>query len=219
MKGMSDKGPVPNGWSHSGSGEQWMVWQSQQDRLSLHFDNNSMCCVISWPFPASCCPCIAVMSTTSVKLMWWLVFFFFLLTWSLTHLCLFSFNTADGNSYQVSISFSPLLYPGYCITSLFLHTEKADHLSKIHFEIAWWFHSKYRCETTLSTFINFTHRTHRIKYKCTQLRIKKAAQTEAFTWVEQTLLSRHACCLDIKSVILVLRWSWFSFFPPIFLIL
>lgn len=33
--------------------------------------------------------------------------FFFLLTWSLTHLCLFSFNTADGNSYQVSISFFP----------------------------------------------------------------------------------------------------------------
>lgn len=107
--------------------------------------------------------------------------------------------------------FSPLLYPGYCITSLFLHTEKADHLSKIHFEIAWWFHSKYTCETTLSTFINFTHR---IKYKCTQLCIKNAAQTEAFTWVEQTLLSRHACCLDIKSVILLLRWSWFSFPPP-----
>lgn len=36
--------------------------------------------------------------------------FFFLLTWPLTHLCLFSFNTADGNSNQVSISFCPLFY-------------------------------------------------------------------------------------------------------------
>lgn len=35
----------------------------------------------------------------------WCGVFFFPLTWPLTHLCLFSFNTADGNSYQVSMSF------------------------------------------------------------------------------------------------------------------
>lgn len=65
-------------------------WQSQQDRLFLHFDNNSMCCVISCTSSASCCPCIAVMSTTSVKLMWcFFCWFFFLLTWPLNHLCLF----------------------------------------------------------------------------------------------------------------------------------
>lgn len=158
MKGMSDKGPVPNGWSHSGSGEQWLIWLSQQDRLSLHFDNNSMCCVISCTFPASCCPCIAVMSATSVKLMWWVFFAVNLDSDSPFSLFFFSFNTADGNSYQVSISLFPLSYILVIVLPVCVCTLKRLIISKETF----WSHMKVSLE------IDTRDKIHHIHEHCTE---------------------------------------------------
>lgn len=128
------------------------------------------------------------------------VVFFFPLTWPLTHLCLFSFNTADGNSYQVSMSFFFLFYILVILLPVCFRMLKRLIIVK-------------SCEGSVgNTYVrhSWAHSltlhtgNNNIKSKCRQLRFKNAAQTEPFTWAEWSLLSRHACCQEIKSVILVL---------------
>lgn len=117
-------GPVPNAQSHSGSGEQWLIWRTQQHRLSLHFDNNGMCCVISCTFPASCCPRTTATSTASVRLTCFFpgdptsdlpLSFFFLLTLQMESL---------NKSVYLFFPFL-LIYPSYSVTiKCILHAEK-----------------------------------------------------------------------------------------------